>query len=121
MLLNLFDSGVARPYLKHLTELFRFLFDFAKLGEEEAQFLLTTRTISIFVDFYLKAIKQSPDNVVSIRKKQDIAKFPFIDVSSFKYPSNPRYSSENYFRVTHSVFCLFDVVLRTIIYRKKSS
>ena len=63
MLLNLLDSGVARPYLKHLTELFRFLFDFAKLGDEEAQFLLTTRTISIFVDFYLKAIKLSPDSV----------------------------------------------------------
>ena len=63
MILTLLDSGAAKPYLKHLTELFRFLFDFAKLGEEEAQFLLTTRTISIFVDFYLKAIKQSPDNV----------------------------------------------------------
>ena len=63
MLLTLLDTGVAKPYLKHLTELFRFLFDFAKLGEEETQFLLTTRTISIFVDFYLKAIKQSPDNV----------------------------------------------------------
>ena len=65
MLLNLLEGGVARPYLKHLTELFRFLFDFAKIGDEETQFLLTTRTISIFVDFYLKAIKQSPDNVVS--------------------------------------------------------
>ena len=63
MLLTLLETGVAKPYLKHLTELFRFLFDFAKLGEEEAQFLLTTRTISIFVDFYLKAIKQSPDSV----------------------------------------------------------
>ena len=63
MLLTLLDTGVAKPYLKHLTELFRFLFDFAKLGEEEAQFLLTTRTITIFVDFYLKAIKQSPDSV----------------------------------------------------------
>ena len=63
MLLTLLESGVAKAHLKHLTELFRFLFDFAKLGDEEAQFLLTTRTISIFVDFYLKAIKQSPDNV----------------------------------------------------------
>ena len=63
MLLTLLETGVAKPYLKHLTELFRFLFDFAKLGDEEAQFLLTTRTISIFVDFYLKAIKQSPDSV----------------------------------------------------------
>merc|ERR1719412_1351939 len=29
--LNLLDSGMARGYLKHLTELFRFLYDFAKL------------------------------------------------------------------------------------------
>jgi hypothetical protein len=45
----------------------RFFFDFAKLGEEESTFLLSTKAISIFVDFYLKAIKQSPENVVSVR------------------------------------------------------
>lgn len=65
MILNLLETGLARSYLKHLTELFRFLFDFAKIGDEEARFLLSTNAISTFVDFYLKTIKQSPENVVS--------------------------------------------------------
>ncbi|QQP55436.1 Ubiquitin carboxylterminal hydrolase 34like [Caligus rogercresseyi] len=32
MLLKLLESGSARPHLKHLSELFRFLYDFSKLG-----------------------------------------------------------------------------------------
>ena len=53
--LSLLETGLARPYLKHLTELFRFLYDFAKLGEvEESRFLLAINTITIFVEFYLK-------------------------------------------------------------------
>ena len=59
--LNLLDSGMARGYLKHLTELFRFLYDFAKLGDEEARFFLSINTITSFVEFYLKAIRQSPE------------------------------------------------------------
>ena len=59
--LNLLDSGMARGYLKHLTELFRFLYDFAKLGDEEAKFFLSINTITTFVEFYLKAIRQSPE------------------------------------------------------------
>lgn len=66
--LALLDSGLARPYLKHLTELFRFLYDFAKLGDgEEARFLLCINTITSFVEFYLKAIRQSPEG--GVRKK----------------------------------------------------
>ena len=56
-LLSLLESGVARPYMKNLSELFRFLFDFSKLGNEETKFLISVQTISIFVDFYLKAVK----------------------------------------------------------------
>ena len=67
MLLGLLESGSARPHLKCLMELFRFLYDFAKLGEEETQFLISINAISILVDFYLKVIKQSHDNVVSAR------------------------------------------------------
>ena len=63
--LHLLDSGVARSYLKHLTELFRFLYDFAKLGDEEARFLLSINTITTFVEFYLKAIRQSSEGGVS--------------------------------------------------------
>ena len=64
--LNLLDSGMARGYLKHLTELFRFLYDFAKLGDEEAKFFLSINTITTFVEFYLKAIRQSSEGGVSI-------------------------------------------------------
>ena len=63
--LNLLDSGMARGYLKHLTELFRFLYDFAKLGDEEAKFFLSINTITTFVEFYLKAIRQSSEGGVS--------------------------------------------------------
>ena len=57
-MLGLLESGVARPHIKNLSELFRFLSDFAKLGSEETKFLLSVQTISIFVEFYLKAVKQ---------------------------------------------------------------
>lgn len=66
MLLGLLESGVARPHLKYLTELFRFLYDFAKLGEEETKFLLSIKAISTLVEFYLRIIKQSPESIVSI-------------------------------------------------------
>ena len=52
------QTGEARPHLKYLTELFKFLHDFAKMGEEESRFLLATKAITHLVDFYLKAIKQ---------------------------------------------------------------
>ena len=64
MLLGLLDSGAARPHLKYLTELFRFLYDFAKLGDEESRFLLSVKAITTVVEFYLKIIKQSPDSIV---------------------------------------------------------
>ncbi|XP_059086581.1 ubiquitin carboxyl-terminal hydrolase puf-like [Tigriopus californicus] len=63
MLLGLLDSGAARPHLKYLTEIFRFLHDFAKLGEEEMRFLLSINAISSLVEFYLKIIKQGNDNL----------------------------------------------------------
>ena len=53
-LLHLLETGAARPHLKHLTELFSFLLDFAKLGDQEAEFLLTIQAISTCVEFYLK-------------------------------------------------------------------
>ena len=64
--LGLLESGVARPHIKNLSELFRFLSDFSKLGPEETKFLLSVQTISIFVDFYLKAVKQSDASLTSI-------------------------------------------------------
>ncbi len=66
MLLTLLDSGAARPHLKYLTELFRFLYDFAKLGEDETRFLLSVSAISVLVEFYLRAIRQNAENVVTM-------------------------------------------------------
>ena len=53
-LLRLLETGTAKPHLKHLTELFSFLLDFAKLGDQEAEFLLSIHAITTAVDFYLK-------------------------------------------------------------------
>ena len=64
-LLSLLDSGSARPHLKYLSEFHSFLYDFAKLGEEETRFLISIQAISTLIDFYLKVINQSPDSNVS--------------------------------------------------------
>ena len=58
-LLHLLESGSAKPHLKHLTELFSFLLDFAKLGDQEAEFLLSIQAISTCVEFYLKTCGSS--------------------------------------------------------------
>ena len=79
--MSLLESGIAKPYLKHLTELFRFLHDFAKLGDgEEATFMLSTNTITTFVEFYLKAIRQTPEGGVN---KVFINFFNFLKISKF--------------------------------------
>jgi len=66
-LLTLLDSGAARPHIKFLGELFRFLHDFAKMGEEESRFLLAVNTVATVVDFYLRAVKGSSEHQVSKR------------------------------------------------------
>lgn len=43
----------AKPHLKHLTEYFALLYEFAKMGEEESQFLISIHAISTMVNFYL--------------------------------------------------------------------
>ena len=65
-LLTLLDTGAARPHLKYLSEFHSFLYDFAKLGEEETRFLISIQAISTLIDFYLKVINQSPDSNVSL-------------------------------------------------------
>ncbi|KAG1678108.1 Ubiquitin carboxyl-terminal hydrolase 34 [Nymphon striatum] len=51
-LLTLIEHG-AKQHLKHLTEYFAFLYEFAKMGDEEGQFLLSIDAISIMINFYL--------------------------------------------------------------------
>ena len=48
-LLHLLETGTARPHLKHLTELFSFLLDFAKLGDQEAEFLLSIQVMMMMI------------------------------------------------------------------------
>ena len=54
MLLSMLDQGYAKPHLKHLSELFSFLLDFARMGDQEAEFLLQIQAITTCVEFYLK-------------------------------------------------------------------
>ncbi|XP_011610930.2 ubiquitin carboxyl-terminal hydrolase 34 isoform X2 [Takifugu rubripes] len=58
-LLSIMEHGV-KPHSKHLTEYFAFLYEFAKMGEEESQFLLSLQAISIMVHFYMGT--KGPDN-----------------------------------------------------------
>ncbi|KAL1475021.1 hypothetical protein MTO96_037596 [Rhipicephalus appendiculatus] len=51
-LLALIEHG-AKQHLRHLTEYFAFLLEFAKMGEEECQFLLSIEAITTIVSFYL--------------------------------------------------------------------
>ncbi|XP_022096710.1 ubiquitin carboxyl-terminal hydrolase 34-like [Acanthaster planci] len=51
-LLSIIEHGV-RPQCKHLTEYFSVLYDFAKIDEDEAQFLTSVEAISIMTNFYL--------------------------------------------------------------------
>lgn len=43
----------AKAHLKHLTEYFGFLYEFSKMGEDEAKFLLAVGSINMMVYFYL--------------------------------------------------------------------
>jgi len=71
-LLKLLEAGTAKPHLKHLTELFSFLLDFAKQGDPEAEFMLAIQTITTFVEFYLKTIGGiEPELEVSDEEDED--------------------------------------------------
>ncbi|XP_041905269.1 ubiquitin carboxyl-terminal hydrolase 34 isoform X2 [Corvus kubaryi] len=58
-LLSIMEHGV-KPHSKHLTEYFAFLYEFAKMGEEESQFLLSLQAISTMVHFYMGT--KGPEN-----------------------------------------------------------
>nr|XP_060479486.1 ubiquitin carboxyl-terminal hydrolase 34 [Panthera onca] len=58
-LLLIMEHGV-KPHSKHLTEYFAFLYEFAKMGEEESQFLLSLQAISTMVHFYMGT--KGPEN-----------------------------------------------------------
>lgn len=43
----------AKAHLKHLTEYFGFLYEFSRMGDEEAHFLIAIGAIHTMVQFYL--------------------------------------------------------------------
>lgn len=51
-LLSLMEHG-AKAHLKHLTEYFGFLYEFSRMGDEEAHFLIAIGAIHTMVQFYL--------------------------------------------------------------------
>ncbi|KAL0117751.1 hypothetical protein PUN28_008863 [Cardiocondyla obscurior] len=51
MLLSLMEH--AKQHLKHLTEYFSFLYEFSKMGDDEAVFLIRVQAITTMVNFYL--------------------------------------------------------------------
>ncbi|XP_023337043.1 ubiquitin carboxyl-terminal hydrolase 34 [Eurytemora carolleeae] len=82
-LLRLLESGTAKPHLKHVTELFSFLLDFTKLGDQEAEFLLTIQAITSCVEFYLKTIGGlDPEVDISDdeEEEEDIITLPLVGV-----------------------------------------
>ncbi|XP_070576482.1 ubiquitin carboxyl-terminal hydrolase 34-like isoform X2 [Ptychodera flava] len=59
-LLSIIEHG-AKPHIKHLTEYFSLLYDFARMGEPECNFLLSIEAITIMANFYLGS--KAPDYV----------------------------------------------------------
>ncbi|KAI1295519.1 Ubiquitin carboxyl-terminal hydrolase 34 [Halotydeus destructor] len=50
-------NHIVKPHPKHLTEYFAFLYEFAKMGDQEVRFLLAVEAISFIVQFYLSYCK----------------------------------------------------------------
>ncbi|XP_038075535.1 ubiquitin carboxyl-terminal hydrolase 34-like isoform X2 [Patiria miniata] len=69
-LLSIIEHGV-RPQCKHLTEYFSVLYDFAKIDEDEAQFLTSVEAISIMTNFYLGTKAADYVEVVSDDDNED--------------------------------------------------
>ena len=56
-------GAAGRPHCKYLNEYFAFLYDFAKMGDAEAQFLLRVNAVSTMVHFFMA--HKAHDNFVS--------------------------------------------------------
>ncbi|XP_077867964.1 ubiquitin carboxyl-terminal hydrolase 34-like [Saccoglossus kowalevskii] len=59
-LLSIIEHG-AKPHIKHLTEYFSLLYNFARMGKLESDFLLSIEAITIMANFYLGS--KAPDYV----------------------------------------------------------
>ena len=61
----------AKPHLKHLTEYFAFLCEFAKQGDEECKFLLAVEAISTVVSFYMGLCGKSANDYVEVMSEDE--------------------------------------------------
>jgi ubiquitin carboxyl-terminal hydrolase 34 len=61
----------AKPHLKHLTEYFAFLCEFAKQGDEECKFLLAVEAISTVVSFYMGHCGKSANDYVEVMSEDE--------------------------------------------------
>nr|XP_042908715.1 ubiquitin carboxyl-terminal hydrolase 34 [Parasteatoda tepidariorum] len=83
-LVSLVEHG-AKQHLKHLTEYFAFLLEFAKMGEEECSFLLSIEAISSIVSFYLG--QKSSDYVEVLSDEEEEEDDDIVTAVDDKYKS----------------------------------
>ena len=63
-----------RPHSKYLMEYFAFLYEFAKMGDQECFFLLHINAISTMVSFYMG--QKAQENYVSVTEFSMIHYYP---------------------------------------------
>jgi len=79
-----YNNGIVKPHLKHLTEYFTFLYEFAKMGEDECKFLLKVNTISIVVQLYLNHYKGAGECIEILSEDDDDDEDESSSTSIFK-------------------------------------
>lgn len=86
-------NNLVKPHPKHLTEYFAFLYEFAKMGEEEIRFLLAIEAISTVVQFYLNHCKGGSEYVEMMSDDEDDddddAAHPIAGYQNYRGPQMP--------------------------------
>ncbi|RWS31314.1 hypothetical protein B4U80_00975 [Leptotrombidium deliense] len=80
------NNIVVKPHLKHLTEYFTFLYEFAKMGEEECVFLLKVEAISVVVQFYLSHCKSGGGDYVEVMSEDEDDEDDTIGYQNYRGP-----------------------------------
>ncbi|XP_054154148.1 ubiquitin carboxyl-terminal hydrolase 34-like [Oppia nitens] len=65
------ENLTAKPHLKHLTEYFALLCEFAKQGDEECKFLLAVEAISTIVSFYMGLCGKATNDLVEVMSEDE--------------------------------------------------
>ncbi|CAG2106043.1 unnamed protein product, partial [Medioppia subpectinata] len=100
----------AKPHLKHLTEYFAFLCEFAKQGDEECKFLLAVEAISTVVSFYMGLCGKSANDYVEVMSEDedDEEEDGYNDTNG--PPNNPGFSGAHPYnqKMSHTVGPVMD-------------